>query len=144
MASLGRITELIFGAVRAPEEVLVGASPGQLARLQERLGRKLPEELGALLTICNGAAIGPGGILGERPDRTSLDIPSVLELFPQWAALGWLPVTDDGCGDYWVLLHDGQVGFVDTMSDSVALDRVTDPDLFSLVERILVDDQVAK
>lgn len=144
MTSLGRITALIFGAVRAPEEVLEGASPEQLARLEERLGRRLPEDLGALLTVCNGGAIGPGGIFGERPERTYLDLPSVLELFPEWAAHGWLPVAGDGCGDYWVVLDDGRVGFVDTMSDSGALDRVTDPDLFSLVERILVDDQFAK
>jgi cell wall assembly regulator SMI1 len=144
MESLGRVTGLIFGAVRAPEDVLEGASPGQLARLEERLRRKLPEELGALLTICNGGAIGPGGIYGQRPDNSYLDLPSVLELFPEWAALGWLPVAGDGCGNYWVLLGDGRVGFVDTMSHSGALDRVSDPDLFSFVERILVDDQIVK
>lgn len=143
MGGRGRVSELIHGAVRAPQEILEGASPGQLARLEERLGRPLPEELATLLTICNGGAIGPGGIYGQRPDETFLDLPSILAMFPEWAEAGWLPVAGDGCGNYWVLLGDGRVGFVDTMSDPGALDRVTDPDLFSFVERILVDDQVA-
>ncbi len=143
MGGLVRVSELIHGAVRAPEEVLEGASPGQLARLEKRLGRPLPEELAALLTICNGGAIGPGGIYGQRPENTFLDLPSILAMFPEWAEPGWLPVAGDGCGNYWVLLGDGRVGFVDTMSDLGALDRISDPDLFSFVERVLVDDQVA-
>lgn len=49
----------------------------------------------------------------------------------------------DGCGNHWVLLPDGRVGFVDTMSDPDALDGVDDPDPLPFVERILAGDQAA-
>lgn len=34
-----------------------------------RLGHALPVQLAELLTVCNGASIGPGGLFGLRPDR---------------------------------------------------------------------------
>ncbi|MFN8194713.1 MAG: SMI1/KNR4 family protein [Nocardioidaceae bacterium] len=143
MPDLARIRRLVFGAVRAPEERLVGATPKQLISLQERVGRPLPEELLALLSICNGAAIGPGGLFGERPDAPYLDLPSIRALFPEWDSKGWMPVAGDGCGNYFVLLTDGRVGFVDTMSDPSALASIEYGTLFEFVEAILVGDQAA-
>jgi hypothetical protein len=37
-----------------------------------------------------------------------------LGFFPSWAARGWLPVGDDGCGNYYVVLPEGCVVFVDS------------------------------
>jgi hypothetical protein len=96
------------------------------------------------LTICNGAHIGPGGLFGQRPDEPYLDLPSVSGLFPGWAARGWIPVAGDGCGNYYVLLADGSVGFVDTMSDLDAVDEATHADLFAFIESILAGDQTRR
>ncbi len=143
MSDLARIRRLVLGAVRAPEERLVGATPEQLANLHERVGRRLPEELVALLSICNGAAIGPGGLFGERPDAPDLDLQSRRDLFPEWEPKGWIPVAGDGCGNYYVLQTDGRVGFVDTMSDPSTLESIEYETLFEFVEAILVVDQAA-
>jgi hypothetical protein len=139
----GRIVELVRGAVRAPEDADVnGASSQELEGLERRLGRPLPGQLADWLRICRGAAIGPGGFFGNRPDRPSLDIPAYLGLFPEWADKRWLPVAGDGCGNYYVLLPSGQVGFVDTISDSGAVQSNPHPDLYSCVEALLRGDQV--
>lgn len=136
-----RVRSLIHGAVRAPGEEIHGASEEQLTALRTRLGRDLPTRLADLLAVCNGAHIGPGGLFGQRPEEPYLDLPSYLELFPGWTAHGWIPVAGDGCGNYYVLLADGSVGFVDTMRDPEALDDTRQPDLFAFIEYILVDDQ---
>lgn len=141
MTSAERVRSLIKGAVRAPEEELRGATAEDLAALRGRLGRELPSPLAELLRICNGAAIGPGGLFGQRPDQPSLDLPSYLQLFPTWKEQGRLPVAGDGCGNYFVLLRNGQVGFIDTTKDPHVVDRVEASDLWEFVESILVDDQ---
>jgi hypothetical protein len=68
-----------------------------------RLGHPLPAALAAWLSVCNGAAIGPGGVFGQRPDERFLDIVSVRERHPGWRRQGWIPVAGDGCGNYYVL-----------------------------------------
>jgi hypothetical protein len=105
------------------------------------LGVTYPPQLADLLALCNGARIGPGGLFGQRPEEPGIDAPSYLELFPEWTAKGWIPIAGDGCGNYYVLLADGSVGFVDTISDPDALDGRRHADLFGFVESILVDDQ---
>ena len=101
---LADLRRLVAGAVRAPED--------DLAVLSDRLGRSLPPVLRSWLSICRGAAIGPGGVFGQRPDRPYLDMVRIRDLFPEWRSLCWLPVADDGCGNYYVMVEDGTVGFV--------------------------------
>lgn len=108
MASIERDRSLIYGAVRAPEEEIDGASQEQLTALRTRLRRDLPTQLTDLLAVCNGARIGPGGLFGQRPEEPYLDLPSVLALFPAWTAHGWIPVGGDGCGNYDVLRPERQ------------------------------------
>lgn len=141
MTTLEHVHSLIHGAVRAPDEEIRGASGIELAALRTRLGRDLPAQLAELLTICNGARIGPGGLFGHRPDDPYVDLPSYIDLFPQWAERGWLPVAGDGCGNYYVLLADDSVGFIDPMTVPNALDERTHADLFEFVEAILASDQ---
>ena len=141
VTSVERVRSLIHGAVRAPGEEIQGARAEDLLALSGRLGRDLPPQLPELLALCNGARIGPGGLFGQRPEEPRIDSPSYLELFPEWTAKGWIPVAGDGCGNCYVLLADGSVGFVDTMSDPVALDDRRHADLFGFVEFILIDDQ---
>ena len=134
---------LVAGAVRAPaDDEPEGASAADLAVLSDRLGCTLPLALRNWLSVCRGAAVGPGGVFGERPDRPSLDMAVIRDLFPDWRLLGWLPVAGDGCGNYYVLALDGTVGFVDTMSDPGRLERHVSADLVSFMTDLLAADQV--
>jgi hypothetical protein len=73
--SMARLRLLVAGAVRAPEDdAPEGASSAELAALADRLGRPLPSALRTWLSICNGAAIGPGGVFGQCPGRRFLDM----------------------------------------------------------------------
>jgi hypothetical protein len=47
----------------------------------------------------------------------------------------------DGCGNCYVLLPSGQVGFVDTISGRAAVEPDPHPDLYSCVEALLRGDQ---
>ena len=142
MTSRERVDELVRGAVRSPDEPEIrGATAQELAELEVRLGTPLPAQLAELLRICRGAVIGPGGVFGHRPDVPFVDLPTVRALYPAWEAAGWLPVAGDGCGNYYMLLADGTVGFVDTMADPGAIEEVEAPDLFSFIEELLAGDQ---
>ncbi len=131
------------GAVRAPEDdPPEDASAAELAVLSDRLGRSLPPVLRSWLSICRGAAIGPGGVFGQRPDRPFLDMVRIRDLFAEWQSLGWLPVAGDGCGNYYVLAEDGTVGFVEPMNDPGRLERQVSADLLSFMTDLLSADQV--
>jgi SMI1 / KNR4 family (SUKH-1) len=133
----------VAGAVRAPEDdPPEGASAAELAVLSDRLGRSLPPVLRSWLSICRGAAIGPGGVFGQRPDRPFLDMVRIRDLFAEWQSLGWLPVAGDGCGNYYVLAEDGTVGFVEPMNDPGRLERQVSADLLSFMTDLLSADQV--
>jgi hypothetical protein len=109
---------------RDPQQPLPGgASDTELADLAARLGVALPQVLTAWLRICKGAAIGPGGLFGARPDQAFLDMAERLALHPQWRAVGWLPIAGDSCGNDDVLITTGpQAGFV------AFIETVADPD----------------
>jgi hypothetical protein len=140
--SPARLRLLVAGAVRAPEDdPPEGASPAELAALADQLGQPLPPALRTWLSICNGAAIGPGGVFGQRPDRRFLDMAWLWDLYPEWRGPGWIPVASDGCGNYYVLTADGTVGFVETMSDPAKLARQAAPDLLSFMTGLLAADQ---
>src|SRR6476660_3376 len=137
------LRRLVAGADRAPEDdPPEGASAAELARLSDRLGRSLPLLLRSWLSICRGAAIGPGGVFGQRPDRPGLDMVSIRDLSPEWQSLGWLPVAGDGCGNYYVLTEGGTVGFVEPMSDPGRLERQVSSDLLSFMADLLAAHQV--
>ena len=140
--SLARLRLLVAVAVRPPEDdPPEGPSPAELAVLADRLGQPLPPALRTWLSMCNGAAIGPGGVFGERPDRRFLDMAWFWDLYPEWRGLGWIPVASDGCGNYYVLTADGTVGFVETMSDTEKLARQAAPDLLSFMTGLLAADK---
>ena len=121
---LADLRRLVAGAGRAPEDdAPEGASAAELVVLSDRLGRSLPPVLRSWLSICRGAAIGPGGVFGQRPNTPHLDMVRIRDLFPEWQPLCWLPVAGDGCGNYYVLVEDGTVGSVEPMSDPGRLER---------------------
>ncbi len=65
------------------------------------------------------------------------------DLHPEWAGPGWLPVAGDGCGNYYVLLGNGAVGFVDTMKDPGQVGQQVAGDLLSFMTDLLAHDQDA-
>jgi hypothetical protein len=135
---------LVARAVRAPEEEAPrGAGPAELGSLRARLGCAIPPVLRAWLSVCRGAGIGPGGVFGPRPEALPLDMAWRRDLFPEWAKLGWLPVAGDGCGNCYVLIPDGTVGFVDTMKDPGQVDHRAGNDLLSFMIGLLTGDQAA-
>ena len=123
-AERARLASLVDGARRDPRTVRErGATEDELAALADRLGAPVPTDLADWLRICRGEAIGEGGVFGVRPDRAFVDITATASLFPEWSALGWIPVASDGCGNYYVLQPDGSVGFIDTMADPVKVEK---------------------
>ena len=139
---LARLRLLVARAVRPPDDDPPrGASPAELAALADRLRQPLPPALRTWLSICNGAAIGPGGVFGQRSDRRHADIAGFLDLYPEWRGLGWIPVAGDGCGNYYVLTADGTVGFVETMSNPAKIAHQAGSDLLSFMTDLLAAGQ---
>jgi hypothetical protein len=148
-AALSQRVQRLLGLVpRDPQQSLPGgASDAQLADLAARLGLSLPPVLTAWLRMCNGAAIGPGGLFGARPDNASFDLAERSALYPQWRAVGWLPIAGDGCGNDYVLITTGRlvgfIAFIETMADPDRLDYLVASDLWRflvfLLERELGD-----
>ncbi len=109
-----------------PRSAAQRAAPGR----SEAVGQHLPRR-----------AHRSGGVLGHRPDRTWLDLPSVLDLFSRWRENPWLPVAGDGCGNYYVLTPSGEIDFVDTISDPDSLEQISAPDLPTFTDRLLSSEQ---
>jgi hypothetical protein len=139
------LVELLLTAQRPPGTAFPGgADDAALAELHGRLGIPLPPALVVWLRVCKGDIVGPGGVFGARPDDPSIDIAAVLNQFPTWKARGWIPVAGDGCGDYYVLLTEGDnaghVGFVD-QADLDAIEMVVATDLARFVGFLLRRDR---
>lgn len=109
---------------------LLAFASGSSARYVERPltrgvidGGGLPrDQIMRWLLACPGLVLPDGQcLLGATGGPESLRIESVLESYPVFVERSWLPIADDGCGNYWVLHGDGGVAFVDCSSDSTAL-----------------------
>jgi len=98
----------------------IGATKETLCGFVDRTGLVVPEPLAEWLRDVNGARIGPGGVLGIRPDDPYCDIETILHGYPEWVPNGWIPVAGDGCGNYYVLGPDcgmHPICFINTSSD---------------------------
>ena len=74
------------------------ASLEDIREFEMESGNKLPAELAEWVSVCNGAAVNPGGLYSLK------DILSHYKsVNPSWLAKGWIPIASDGCGDYYVL-----------------------------------------
>lgn len=133
MASWSSVSALAQRAERDPTAPPQrGATQEELGSLERRLDTTLPEPLVRWLTILNGDTIGQGGVFGAREDDAALDIARIRSIFrEEWQGTAWLPVASDGCGNYYVLMEDGRVGFVETSED---------PRLVSTIEAESLDE----
>jgi hypothetical protein len=138
------VIHLLRTVQRAPDQPFPGGvSDTELADLQNRLGATILPSLADWLRVSKGEAIGPGGVYGARPDRSSLDIAAQFSVRPNWQAQGWLPVAGDGCGSTYVLVTRGElagsVGFVDAVRPD-EIDYIAATHLWLFVRFLLLAD----
>lgn len=134
---------LVRAAHHPPEDRLEGASEAEIRELESRIGVRIPDSLWQWLRVCRGSAGGEGGIYGVGNRRRDLDIESLLELFPDWRALGWIPIAGDGCGNYYVLMTErpgAPVGFIETIESEVDVLYVTATSLHTFLREMLTDE----
>ena len=122
-----------------------GAEAREVSAFATRLQRPLPPQLFAWLQHCNGAQIGPTGLYGIPPSTLHLYIETPLASYPEWHHAGWLPLSDDGDGTYYVVSCDPELGAtypvfaVDTHEDPHSAAYVVASDLFHFLEFYLTD-----
>lgn len=150
--NLKRVLNLLSSVPMAPEdEVPGGLSEQEIGDAEKRMNITFPDELREWLATSNGPCVGPGGIFGVGTDRSSLDLEKIAPLYDSWKALKWIPVADDGMGNYYVLdtRENTECGcpvyFVDTMLDPDRPEYVVASNLWSflvfLLEREIGKDE---
>jgi hypothetical protein len=80
------------------------ASSDEINRFEKLHKFALPGELKAWFERCNGIGLGPGGIyslFSKKSGECSIDW--YFREYPKWKEQGRIPITDDGCGDVYVL-----------------------------------------
>lgn len=150
----GPHVEMLLGFLhrvpRAPEEVIEGASVGELAALRQVLGEEIPLQLKEWLQVCNGTTAGPGGIFGTGTDREYLNIEFYIEIYPVWRELDWIPVGGDGTGNYYILAtgrHEvgfHAVFFVDMMDNWLHPSYCVASDLFHFLQFLMESELGAR
>jgi hypothetical protein len=106
------------------EPVLTRATREAILQFTRRTGAKMPSALCDWLAVVNGARIGPGGVLGIRPDDPGCDIECLWKVYPEWRNFGWIPIAGDGCGNYYVVsahIPAGPVFFIDAVTNHLTL-----------------------
>lgn len=79
-----------------------GATDGRIASFTLFEGVTIPPEVRDWLLFTNGPNIGPSCIFGLK------DLKEIYGSLPEWKKKLWLPITTDGCGDYYVLALDSE------------------------------------
>jgi len=95
------------------EPLPVGASEAAIAALEERMGLTLPPEMRDWLATCNGARIGPGGMLaivGIGDPAGLADLERMHALVYEWVDTNWLLAGSDGSGNYYVIDTTSRIG----------------------------------
>ena len=116
------VKDLLSKLPRPPKVSLPGgASDADIQAFSDRTGIKVPPPLAEWLKLCNGPMVGPGGLFGIPPVRKHLSIEYIYEIYPEWRAKAWIPLSSDGCGNYYILASAQDFGpgwpvlFIDTM-----------------------------
>lgn len=141
MTSLERFLDLVRRDA-SPGQVAGGASAEDVDALEGE-GLKLPWAFRNWLLLCRGASVRTGTIFGVGNDDSSRDIISVLTLFPEWRTLGWIPLADDGFGNYYVAdtSVEGAVGFVEVIDDVDVIKYYAASDVEIFLRELLLNEQ---
>ena len=111
MLDTKKLEELL---AKFPEEPVTDAD---LEGFVRDIGMPVPDDLRAWLKMANGPSVPPR-LFGLR---TRSDIESILEIHPNWKMKKWIPIGNDGCGNYYVVPTQQEFGagfpvmFIDTM-----------------------------
>lgn len=70
----------------------------------------MPDDLRRWFKISNGAFVGTVPVYGVHPFSSPLSMERRLEIYPEWREKSWIPISDDGCGNYYVLPTRGEFG----------------------------------
>jgi hypothetical protein len=106
--------------LRTGEQLPPGAPDSELDLFSGRTGIQLPTAVRAWLNLSNGAGVGPKAMLGVKTRDRYRDIEYVYKFAPLWKENGWIPLTSDGSGNYYLVVPTrGQypVVFVDVSVD---------------------------
>ena len=102
-------------------DVFPGISLIAIADSETRLSCRFPEQYKEFLTRCNGISVAPAGIFGIRPPKNAFDLERSYANFPQFKAWRMIPISSDGCGNFYLLdvgsTADGRIYFYDTISN---------------------------
>ncbi|MCX7407436.1 MAG: SMI1/KNR4 family protein [Planctomycetales bacterium] len=91
-------------------EIPCGATTEVILDFENRTSIRLPDDFKLWLSLTNGARVGPGAFAGIKPHDHELDIEYDYELHPEWRTLRWVPVSSDGCGNYYVIVTGQEYG----------------------------------
>ena len=99
------ITQLLacLAIIRKRELLLTQASQLEFDEYEKKYKIFSPEELRGWLKICNGTLVVGGGLFGINKEDKFLEIANHYKYKDYWKELGWIPISSDGCGDYYVL-----------------------------------------
>lgn len=122
-----------------------GASEEELDAVENRLGFSLPSILRSWLQYCNGALVGPGGLLGINASMPALDIEACIQGHAGWRDVKLVPIAGDGCGNYYVMhvsqgRGDDPIFFVDTVRDPLRAAYVVASDLWHFLRFLLLKE----
>lgn len=128
MIDANRIRQMLARFDRRTDIAPVGPPPAPISdaeidALQDRIGIPVPEGLREWLKIANGAFVGTVAAYGAHPTDCPSSLEEVLEIYPLWRDRKWIPVADDGCGNYYVMPTQGEFGegfpivFIEAVTD---------------------------
>jgi cell wall assembly regulator SMI1 len=136
MLNAKKIREILAQFERPSDLPQPGPLPdAEIVALEGRLGIRVPDDLREWLKISNGAFAGTVPIYGVHHGDHPLGMEEVLRIFPSWRENKWIPVADDGCGNYYVMATQGEFGkgypifFVEAVTDETAPRYIVASDL---------------
>lgn len=137
--SFDQLVQLLRDAPLNPDaDFPSGLNRSETIALQERLGIAMPPVFSEWLAKVNAPCVGSGGFVGFSPTRKSLDLESIYRNHPNWKSSGWLPVANDGSGNYYVLVPPRfPVAFIDVSENSHGLAYVAASSLLKFIEMFI-------
>jgi SMI1 / KNR4 family (SUKH-1) len=122
--ALKRIVPKLLQQAPGPpdEEPTQGATLEEIGKFETENQVSLSQDVVEWLTTTNGIMRGPGAFTGVSGPM-ALGTVIAFSNYPQWRTKNWFPISDDGCGNYFVSyplekrLGVRPVCFVDTQAD---------------------------